>query len=202
MMTTQYFKKRVFTLKSFLAAMGDIFTHLGDIPAASKSEVVNRRFAEKIMLAVTQVNGCRYCDYGHAITALRAGVTQEEIDAIRQGEFAECLEEEIPALLFAQHYAESQGVPSIQAQQEIEKRYGIDGTRDMLTWIKMISVGNLLGNTFDALISRLQGRPSMDSTLWDELAVLGISVLGSMLLTPIIFVVVLLKRIIPDRKAP
>lgn len=202
-MAAQHFRKRVFTWKSFLTAMGDIFTHLGDISTASKSEVVDRRFAEKIMLAVTQVNGCRYCDYGHAIAALRAGVTQEEIDAIRQGEFSEFLEEEIPALLFAQHYAESNSSPSIEAQQEIEKYYGADGARDMLTWIKMISVGNLLGNTFDALLSRLRGRPSVDSTLWDELAVLGITAVGSLvflLLSPIIFVVVVVRRMIRARR--
>ncbi len=202
-MAVQHFRKRVFTWKSFLTAMGDIFTHLGDISTASKSEVVDRRFAEKIMLAVTQVNGCRYCDYGHALAALRAGVTQEEIDAIRQGEFSEFLEEEIPALLFAQHYAESNGSPSIEAQQEIEKHYGADGARDMLTWIKMISVGNLLGNTFDALLSHLRGRPSVDSTLWDELAVLEITAVGSLvflLLSPIIFVVVVVRRISRARR--
>ena len=35
----------------------------------------------------------------------------------------------------------------------------------------MICVGNLVGNTFDALLERLQGRPVAYSRLFDELAV-------------------------------
>lgn len=34
------------------------------------------------MLAVTQVNGCRYCSYVHARMALQAGLSEQEIRTV------------------------------------------------------------------------------------------------------------------------
>ncbi len=55
------FDKRVFTLDTFIAAVRDLFAHVDDLRAAVRQRRVNRAFAEKIMLTVTRVNGCRYC---------------------------------------------------------------------------------------------------------------------------------------------
>jgi hypothetical protein len=41
----------------------------------------------------------------------------------------------------------------------------------------MITIGNLLGNTFDAILSRFAGRPAEDSSLLSEVAVLLLVVL-------------------------
>ena len=40
--------------------------------------------------------------------------------------------------------------------------------------IRAISMGNLLGNTFDALLSRLRGQPAEGSHLHDELQIFGL----------------------------
>jgi AhpD family alkylhydroperoxidase len=165
------FNKRILTFPSFLATVDDVFAHLDDIRAAARAGRVSRAFAERIMLAVTQVHECRYCNYGHTRSALRAGVGEDEIEAIRQGCFDGLPRDEVVALIFAQHYAEQGGHPDPDAWQRLVETYGEQTARDIMAYIRMITFGNLLGNTFDAVISRFRGRPAPGSTLPGELAV-------------------------------
>ena len=64
---------------------------------------------ESISLAVTQVNGCKLCSYAHAKNALKAGMTEEEVEFLLSGGFDNAPKEQLEALLFAQHYAETKG---------------------------------------------------------------------------------------------
>ncbi|MCA9903580.1 MAG: carboxymuconolactone decarboxylase family protein, partial [Anaerolineae bacterium] len=93
------FNKRTFTVGSFSAAIDDMFDHLGDMRAATRQHRISKAFAERVMMAVTQVNGCRYCDFGHARMALKVGVTQAEIDALRLGDLQALPEAEAVAIL-------------------------------------------------------------------------------------------------------
>jgi AhpD family alkylhydroperoxidase len=170
--TRSFFNKRVFNITTFRAAMDDLVDHLGDLRAAMRGKRVSKAFSERIMLAVTQVNGCRYCDYGHTRLALQAGITREEIDALAAGSFDQSPGEETIALLFAQHYAESKGQPDPESWERLVETYGEDTARDILVYIRMITVGNLYGNTLDAFFSRFRGRPAANSSLWQELGVL------------------------------
>lgn len=187
------FNKRIYTVTSFRAAVRDIFDHLDDLRAAARGGRVSRAFAERIMLAVTQVNGCRYCNWGHTRAALSSGVTTEEIQSIMERDFAALDPHEVTALAFAQHYAESGGSPDPAAWQRLVETYGADGARDIMAYIRMITLGNLLGNTFDALLSRVVGRPAQGSSLWQELGVL----LGSVVIMP----AEMLRRALAGRSA-
>jgi AhpD family alkylhydroperoxidase len=42
-------------------------------------DLVPAAFRERLMMVVTEVNGCRYCSYSHARLALSAGVSREEL---------------------------------------------------------------------------------------------------------------------------
>ena len=112
------------------------------------------------MLAVTQVNGCRYCSYGHTQAALKSGLDSEEIRALLSGDLSSAPLEELTALLFAQHYAESAGHPDTEAWENLVSTYGQDKAFAILANIRMITIGNLLGNTFDAFLYRITGRPT------------------------------------------
>lgn len=59
-------------------------------------------------------------------------------------------------------------------------RHFVAPARDILAYIRMITFGNLLGNTLDAFFSRLAGRPAPGSTLWDELGVLLLTAVGAL----------------------
>jgi AhpD family alkylhydroperoxidase len=107
------------------------------------------------MLVVTEVNRCRYCSYAHAREALSEGVSQEEIEALGRGMFEASPPEEVPALLYAQHWAEEDGQPEAAARAQIVARYGVDAVETMELAMRMIRAGNLLGNTFDYMLYRI-----------------------------------------------
>ena len=45
------------------------------LKAAMRGDLVSVQFRERLMLMVTEVNGCRYCSYGHSKAALAAGLS-------------------------------------------------------------------------------------------------------------------------------
>ncbi|MHB1415212.1 MAG: carboxymuconolactone decarboxylase family protein [Chloroflexota bacterium] len=175
-MRTTGFSRRIFTLGSFFASIGAILRHREALRAAGRDGRVDKRFAEKIMLAVTQVNGCRYCNYGHTRAALKAGVTDAELQRLLAGEVGAFPEREAVALAFAQHYAEQAGHPDPEAWGRVVDYYGPDTARDIMAYIRMISFGNLFGNTFDAFLSRLAGKPAAGSSPLGELAIIGLGI--------------------------
>jgi AhpD family alkylhydroperoxidase len=166
------FNKRIYTLPALREAVREIISHFDDLRAASRGGRIGKALAEKIMLAVTQVNGCRYCSYGHSRAALAVGVSEAELQKLLQGEIGDFPEQEAVALAFAQHYAESGCQPDPASVQRLVDYYGPEAARDIHAYLRMITFGNLLGNTFDALLSRAAGKPAPGSRLLDELSVL------------------------------
>jgi len=107
------------------------------------------------MLAVTAVNGCRYCSYYHAQEAIKAGLPDEELQKLLVGVIDDAPPEELPALLYAQHWAEAEGFPDPAARQKLNDTYGPQRAEAIETVLRMISMGNLLGNTADYWLYRL-----------------------------------------------
>jgi len=171
-MPSTAFNKRIYTFPVFREAVRDIVTHFSDLRAASRGGRISKAFAEKIMLTVTRVNGCRYCSYGHARAALAVGVSEAELQKLLQGEIGAFPEQEAVALAFAQHYAETCCQPDPAAWQRLVEYYGPEAARDIQAYLRMITFGNLLGNTFDALLSRLAGQPAPGSRFRDEIGVI------------------------------
>lgn len=167
-----------------MADIAWMLRHLEDIRAAHRAGRVDKAFAERIMLAVTHVNGCRYCDYFHARQALAVGIDEAELQRMYAGEFGHLPPEQTVAIAFAQHFAEQEGRPVPDARRQMQAYYGPDIARDIIVYIHMITMGNLLGNSADALLFRLRGRPMQGSKFSDEIAValMTVTILpGSML---------------------
>ena len=172
-MNKSTFNKRFFTLDTFAASARDLFAHLPDMSAAFRRRTLSHASAEKVMLAVTQVNGCRYCSYAHAGMALQAGVSEVELHDLLAGELDHIPPREQIAVLFAQHYAEQGDRYDAVAWQTLEQTYGAETAREMLVHIRLITFANLYGNTFDALLERLRLRPVQGSHFLDEIVVLS-----------------------------
>jgi AhpD family alkylhydroperoxidase len=166
------FNRRIYTFPAFRADVWQIFDHLDDLRRAARGGRVSKAFAEKIMLVVSSVNGCRYCNYAHSRAALAAGVSDVELQNLLALDLGAFPAHEVTALTFAQHYAEAACQPDPAAWQRVVTYYGEETAQDILTYLRMITFGNLLGNTFDALLSRFARRPATGSSLWSELSVL------------------------------
>ena len=106
-------------------------------------------------MAVTTVNGCRYCSYFHAKQALKSGLPQEEISQMLSGDVDSCPEEEAVAVIYAQHWAESNTHPDPEAIQKLQETYGFEKVEAIHLVLRMIRLGNLLGNSWDYLLYRI-----------------------------------------------
>lgn len=142
-----------------------------------KSGAISLSFKERIMLAVTEVNHCVMCSYEHTTIALEAGMDNEEIHALLAGDTENVPEEELPAILFAQHYADKRGYPSKEAWQRILTVYGEEKAKGILGIIRGIMMGNAMGIAFGSLKGRSKGKPDPRSSLLYEIAALIASLL-------------------------
>ncbi|MEJ2746638.1 MAG: carboxymuconolactone decarboxylase family protein [Anaerolineae bacterium] len=131
------------------------FQNRDKLKLAMGGDLVSPAFRERLMLAVTAVNGCRYCSYYHAKEALKTGLPEAEIRAMRDGIVDNAPAEELPALLYAQHWAESNANPDPDLRQKLAETYGTERAAAIDVILHMIRVGNLLGNTTDYWLYRL-----------------------------------------------
>lgn len=106
-------------------------------------------------MAVTAVNKCRYCAYYHTQESLRAGLPAAEIRQLLDGDIQNAPDDELPALLYAQHWAETHGNPDPAARQRLYAAYDPPRAEAIETVLRMIRTGNMLGNTTDWLLYRL-----------------------------------------------
>jgi AhpD family alkylhydroperoxidase len=145
------FNRRTYqSLKDLLADLRYILAYRSSLRKARRGGLVSYAFRERLMLVVTEVNRCRYCSYFHAQEALKAGIPKEELQDLLDGCIPEgSPEEEIPALLYAQHWAENDAHPDPDAQRSLLVDYGKEKADAIQIILRMIRMGNLLGNTGD-----------------------------------------------------
>lgn len=145
-------------------------THLINLIRAFRNKKISKAFTEKIMTVSTAVNGCVYCEWFHAKQAVTSGISEEEIKNMLDLQFqADASEFEVPGLLYTQHFAETSRNPDPLMTKRFKEFYGERTAGDIYMFIRMIYFGNLIGNTWDAALSRFRGNPAPNSKLWFEL---------------------------------
>lgn len=151
------FNRRIY--KNPLAIWRDfrhVFSRRPLIRKTMSGELVSEAFRERLMVTVTEVNGCRYCRYFHASEALKAGVSQAELEEFMKGAIpADTPPEEYQALAYAQHWAENDAQPDPAFAEKLRATYGEETAEAIHLILRMIRVGNLLGNTWDYILFRL-----------------------------------------------
>ncbi len=140
--------------------------------AARGRGLPGRAFSERLMLAVTEVNGCEVCSWAHARMALAQGMSPEEIQAMLGGDASAVPADEARAIAFAQHYADARGRPAREAWQQLLDTYGPAPARGILGAIRVMMIANAYGIAWGAFARRLAGRPVERSSLLFELTML------------------------------
>ncbi len=107
--------KRLCKTKDFYRLLQDLISSAGATRRLPKEERISKLFQERIMMAVTEVNGCRYCSFFHTRVALQAGMAKSEIQRVLEGDFEDAPQDQLAALYFAQYYAETAGIPNDEA---------------------------------------------------------------------------------------
>ena len=166
----QTFNKRIFSFKQFIKILDkatySIVKHKKD------TKLISKNFRSNIMLAVTEVNGCIYCSYYHTKIALESGTTKKEMEGLLSGELSKAKKEEYIALMFAQHYADANGIYSKESYKEVLNTYGESVTNGILSNIRMIMMGNAYGIAANCLKLRLTNKKVKGSKLINELLIL------------------------------
>ncbi len=145
---------------------------------AKRNNELNSEFIERIMLAVTEVNGCELCSYAHTKMALEAGMSSEEIQHMLLGVMTEVPSNELQAIMFAQHYADSRGKPSKETWDRIIESYGLTKSYGILGAIRIIMIGNVYGIPWGSFFNRFKGKPDKRSSmLYEALIIIPGSIL-------------------------
>ncbi|MCD6214247.1 MAG: carboxymuconolactone decarboxylase family protein [Candidatus Desulfofervidus sp.] len=180
------FSKRTYRLKDFLYDLMTLFSSCPCLIRAAHEKTIEPAFREKIMLAVSNVLGCRFCSWLHTELILKEGVDKKEITKIVASEIGSFPEHEAVALAFAIHYSESQGRPKKEPWERFLNYYGEDTAKTILSYIKAIYWGNLIGNTVEAFLYRLRGRPAEGSKFLDELVIFSLTSPYFLIILPLI----------------
>ncbi|MFP4632770.1 MAG: carboxymuconolactone decarboxylase family protein [Halobacteriales archaeon] len=150
------FRKKHWTPAECVAGLAGLVGDTPDLMRALRADRVDAMMREKILLAVTGVNDCRYCARVHTSLADHAGVDEDTIDRIlEQNVEASVSDYERPALLFARAYAAADGNPPMEEVEALRDAYDRETARDVQVFIRAIYVANLSGNTLDLWLHRL-----------------------------------------------
>ena len=104
-LVTRFHKRTYSSLNELVKDLAFPFRKRKQLREIKAKRLLPPVFRERLMLAVTAVNGCRYCSYFHAKQALKSGITPEEISRLLSGTVENCPEDETVAIIYAQHWA-------------------------------------------------------------------------------------------------
>jgi len=154
------FRKKTYRHSEFWSDLFKVTKSLPALASIRKGRKVNGALREKVMLAVTGVNECRYCAFVHSNMARMLDVPKDEIERIMEsGNSGDPGSDEQPAIEFARHYAQTNQQPEPDMVSSFRKYYGNELADSLLRYMRMIYFASLFGNTFDAFLWRLKGKP-------------------------------------------
>lgn len=164
--------KKLYSITEIYKIDYNTFRSFRRLRKSRKDNIISSQFMERIMLAVTEVNGCDVCSYAHTKMALETGMESSEIMNILAGVMDDVPETEVQAILFAQHYADCRGKASREAWNRITEEYGETVSYGILASIRVIMLGNAYGIPWSSFINRFKRKADKRSSLGYELLVL------------------------------
>lgn len=179
-----YPEPRVFTPIAFYGHLHRAIRYFPLMLRSQRKGIVSKAFNERIMLAVTEVNGCKYCSYYHTRVAIKEGISKSEIRAMRRGDTQRIPEDENMGMIYSQHYADTGGNPDPDTRNKFMDYYGRERALGIEASIKSIMVGNIYGIAVDGLARRMKGEKIKDSKFWNEAGIF----FGILPMIPVAFV--------------
>lgn len=147
------FSKTTMSASEIATDIENILKNGSRLFSAFRSDRVSNSFSEKLMLAVTSVYECRYCNWMHSELATRFGVPEDEIERLLNGDISGVAEEQIAALNYAIGVSNSYNSSGIGDKINLLSAYDPDTVEDIVQLVNFVGFTNRLGNTFDAFIA-------------------------------------------------
>ncbi|MEA1974649.1 MAG: carboxymuconolactone decarboxylase family protein [Bacillota bacterium] len=187
----QKFYKNNYSVREFYHIVDKAFMSIGAFRKGKKVGFLDKKFEERINLAVTEVNGCELCNVFHVGKAKKAGVSQMEITSLNLGGIGIQTTKEDIAIEFAKHYAENKGKPKRLEWEKLVKAYDIEKAESIMGAIRIIMFGNAQGIAAGAFLNRLKFKPVKNSNIFNELGI----ILSVVLFVPILGIKYILKQL-------
>ncbi|MDA3900722.1 MAG: carboxymuconolactone decarboxylase family protein [Spirochaetes bacterium] len=166
-----YLARKYSYFESYLLIF-EMFQTLGYFIIGRRKNIISFASVERLMLSVTEVNGCEVCSYKHTSEALKAGLSEKEINDILAGSYESIPEEESVAIFFAQHYAEVKGFIERSSWERVKDEYGKRKALAILGVIRTIMVGNAFGIPLSSLKNRIKRKEIKGPGFFYELCML------------------------------
>ena len=173
-----------------------LFIAAWNIPLLKTSDPakkINEEFKEELALAVTQVNQCKMCSHAHSKMALEAGMSESEIKNLLDGELSNISSDHLPAILYAQSYAQNEGKNQQDTYQRIKELYG-EKAKSIKAIIQVMMAANAYGIVFGDLRQRFKGIPAQGSNIFYELGMLLIMIILVPILLIVLFIALLFNH--------
>jgi len=164
-------KSRNYSTLEFYKILDNAFASMKDFKRAKEARLIDDALQDKLMLAVTEVNGCELCKVFHTKNAQKHGISAEEIGFLNTGVITD-FDEETEALTFARRYAEKRGTFSQADWKHLNEEYGEKKARGILGAIRVIMMGNTVGIASGDLLKRLKLTPPKGSSFLNEISIL------------------------------
>lgn len=164
--------QRVFKVREFLRIIHLTSFAFPLLKDAKKRKRFSKKLKERIMLSVTNVNGCSLCSYVHTKIALKSGLEASEIKSLLGGEKDQVREQDLIAILFAEHFASSKEDPDKEALDRLVQTYGEEKANLILASTVMISLTNVIGITMHLFKDRLLFKRDKRSSFLNEIGIL------------------------------
>ena len=164
--------KKIYSFSEFYTALCQSVRTMGAMIHNRRTKEIPEDFIERIMLSVTEVNGCPICSYGHTKWALEKGMSNEEINLLLDGSAESVPPDQLIAVLFAQHYADTRGNPSHDSWQRVVDVYGISKSLIILSATRAIMIGNITGIAYSSFVGRLKGNTSGKTNIFYEIGIM------------------------------
>jgi len=172
------FRKRTYRISEFARGLRRIWSSRREVSAIWRRERVPPAFREKIMVAVAEVNGCRFCSFAHREWALDEGVSEEELAQLEGMRPEDFDRRTWLAVVYARSLAaEDFGPVDSSLEREIAEVFSEEERSDIEVVAHAMTVVNRSANTLDALSARWDGHPAEGSRLIDEVAISALMVL-------------------------
>lgn len=168
------FRKRTITTRQLIGDVLSLTPQTGIIYRVWLKHEIDPGFREELMLAVSELNQCRYCTWAHHEWAQMVGVSDDELAHIEQLDPTGFDRKKWLAISYVRALVSANFGPIDEALVfEMQASYSTQEIKEIDIVARIMDIANRSANTWDALLSRLRGGPIAESHVVDELVMSG-----------------------------
>jgi len=145
----EFTKRKYDSFRQFREDLAFLWANRKRVNALAEGKALDPAFQARLILAVTQANKCTLFSLMVTQHAANAGLSAEETSALMAGDADSVQEEHAPAVLYARHWAQSDGQPDPQATAAMARAYGAETLDQVHFLIRVIHISNRFCNTLE-----------------------------------------------------